>query len=230
MGGANVSVTKDSIINNVILTIEQPGMPPMVLTAESDLKFVDSIPAPAFDAGDRKKYDSIEDILAEMDAPEMGGEDESELVGNTAPDFTLSVFGGSEKVTLSELQGSVVVLDFWATWCPPCRKGLPYLSEFTQWCNDEGLPVKVFAVNVEGGSPESDRKKVEKFWKDKKFVMQVLMGGDDKKLNDNYKIGGIPATFIIAQDGTIFENHVGFSTEMLDNLKASVTKALVCFR
>jgi thiol-disulfide isomerase/thioredoxin len=225
MGTVDVSVTKDSIIKDVTMTLVRPDGPSMELTAESNLSFVTDIPELTFDSTNLTKYDSIDEMFGEM-PDEMPGEDEGSLVGKQAPDFTLSTLDASENVTLSSFKGSVVVLDFWATWCRPCIKGLPYLNEFTVWAEEQNLPVKVFAVNIEGGSNESARTKVEKFWAGKDYKMTVLIGSADKKLSDDYQIGGIPVTFVIAPDGTIIEHHVGYSDGMVDTLKALVAKAL----
>ena len=148
MGGVAIHVSADNTIDRVVMTIEQPGMPVMEMVAVAEVAFKDAMPAVSFDAGDRKKYESLEAIFAEMDggSGEEGG-DEAGLIGKTAPDFTFATLEGGE-VTLSDLKGEIVILDFWATWCGPCKLGLPLLNEFDAWAQKEGLNVKVFALNV----------------------------------------------------------------------------------
>ena len=224
MGTIDIFVTNTNTIDKVVMGISQPGMPTMEVTAVADLKFVKSIPSVSFDAGDRKKYDSMEAIFAEMEEEEASGE--AGLVGKTAPDFTLTTLAGDE-VTLSDLKGEVVILDFWATWCGPCKLGLPLLNEFDTWAQEQGLKVKVFALNVwEGEDAAVVKKTVEKFWTDKKYNTSVLLGSGDKALPKNYGVTGIPATFVIGIDGTVLESHIGYDKNMVETLKKSVADAL----
>ena len=229
MGSVAITVTPELTVSNVVLTIIQPGMPEMELKAEAVTEIVKEIPAVMFDSGDRKKYDSIEAIIAESNTPSVGapGEEEAELSGETAPDFTLASLDGTSEVTLSKLKGTVVVLDFWATWCGPCKRGLPMLNEFDTWAKEEGLNVKVYAVNVwERGDAAAVKEKVSKFWIDNKYSAPVLMGSSDDKLTDNYGVSGIPTTVIIGLDGRVSTTHVGFSADMVDVLKKDVAAAL----
>jgi len=119
MGSIDVAVTSDYQVNSVIMTIEQPGMDAMELKMSADVAFVKDIPVVAFEAGDRQKYATIDELFGDAEDFSDEGPEEKSLKGKPAPDFTLASMDGSGDVTLSSLKGEVVVLDFWecmGTW------------------------------------------------------------------------------------------------------------------
>ena len=146
--------------------------------------------------------------------------------GDAAPDFTLSTLDDQE-VTLSDLRGSAVVLDFWATWCPPCRRGLPKLQEFATWAEQEGVAVKVFAVDMgeKVRTKEQKRRKVQQFWQSQGFTMPTLMDYDSK-VAQAFEVDSIPHTVVIGPDGKLWKVHIGFNPGMVEVLKRETADAL----
>ena len=122
-------------------------------------------------------------------------------VGEKAPDFTLQTLEG-ETVKLSDYRGKKVFLNYWATWCPPCREEMPEMQRFHEAYEDE---VVILAVN--GTGSEKSREDVKKFVAENDFTFPILM---DKELEINqiYQILSIPTTYFIGTDGVIQEPRI----------------------
>ena len=122
--------------------------------------------------------------------------------GSPAPDFTLKNLDGS-NLQLSSLRGKAVIVDFWDTWCPPCRKAMPHLQELSVEYSDELVVVGV-ALGREGED------KVRKFTQDRGLTFEMVMFNNDPQLIKNFGgIPSIPTTFLIDGDGVIREKWVG---------------------
>ncbi|MCX5641017.1 MAG: TlpA disulfide reductase family protein [Planctomycetota bacterium] len=176
----------------------------------------------SFDAGKRVSVAKLEDLFtppADEPAPGITVKD-----GQAAPLGVLTMLDG-KTLDLASLKGKVVVIDFWATWCGPCRKGLPLLQTFADQMkgNDK---VAIYAVNVwEQQKGDELTKKVTDFWTKQAFTMNVAMD-PEAKLIMQYGFQGIPACIIIGADGMLVSSHMGYDPEMVSKLTTDVNKAL----
>jgi peroxiredoxin len=121
----------------------------------------------------------------------------------TAPDFTLKDADG-RTVHLSDYRNKVVLLDFWATWCGPCKVEIPWFTEFERKHKDRGFAVLGVSMD-EGGWTE-----VKPFLKDLSVNYRVVMG-DDRTAEQFGGIEALPTTFLIDRNGRIASTHVGLS-------------------
>ena len=142
----------------------------------------------------------------------------SELEGKAAPAFSIKDMN-DKTVSLKDLKGKVVVMDLWATWCPPCRASLPHLDKLYEETKDKG--VSVFAVNV-----QEDKEDVANFIKQTNLKTPVLLDADGA-VSQAYKASGIPQTVVIGKDGKVTKVIVGFGGEpTARELKNAVEAAL----
>lgn len=117
-----------------------------------------------------------------------------------APDFTLPEIGGN-VLQLSSLRGKVVLLDFWATWCDPCREEIPHFVELQRKYGSDGL--QIVGVSMDD-SIDPVRPFAEKFH----INYPVVMG--NAKVGELYGgVLGLPIAFIIGRDGRIYRKHIG---------------------
>ncbi|MFZ3100663.1 MAG: TlpA disulfide reductase family protein [Desulfitobacteriaceae bacterium] len=139
-------------------------------------------------------------------------------IGLTAPNFTLKDLNGN-IVKLSDFRGKPVYLNFWASWCPPCKAEIPEIQQFYQQNKDK---VAVLAVNLTFNDKLSD---VVKLLKDSNANFPVLLDTNaNSSVADAYQVYGIPASFFIDKNGLIRETHVGGMTLVM--LQEAIKKAL----
>lgn len=136
-------------------------------------------------------------------------------VGKTI-DFTLEQMGGG-KVTLSEQKGKVVLVDFWATWCGPCRTAIPYLVNMYNNYQDQGLLIL-------GISLDEQRSELDKFTKEQPIPYPILYG--NKEIAKAYEVQGIPTLVVFDKKGKYAFREVGFSEENIDSLQKKVIELL----
>jgi thiol-disulfide isomerase/thioredoxin len=135
-----------------------------------------------------------------------------------APDFTLKSLDGKTEYTLSELQGKVVYLDFWASWCGPCRRAFPDLISLHEEYKDEGF--MVLAVSLD--------RKVEaavKFMEQQKASFPAVFD-EMGKIATRYGVRSIPTAFLIDAKGMVVQSSVGFDPNKVDKLKATIEELL----
>jgi len=116
-------------------------------------------------------------------------------VGDTAPDFSLEDLAG-EKIELEDFRGKVVLLDFWSTKCPPCRKAMPHLQELHEKYKDKGLVVLGVSLDV-------NKRVVERFLQAVKCDFLILMDPQGRQTGSLYRIRFIPTTLIVDKKGII---------------------------
>ncbi len=140
------------------------------------------------------------------------------LEGAMAPTFTLPDVSGVPVDMARHLGKDVVVLDFWASWCPPCRKGLPAVDGMAK--TFAGQPVAVYAVNImEGEALVTD------FATSTGLQLPILM---DKTgiVAEDYGVTGIPQTVVIDQTGRVHAIHVGLGLRFQATLESQVQTLL----
>ena len=153
------------------------------------------------------------------DAP--GGEREQPQlkakVGEKALDFTLTGLDGAQ-FSLEGLKGKVILLDFWATWCGPCKQVMPTIQKIADEYKDKD--VAVFGVNTW----ERGEGAAKKYMESKGFTYPCLLAGDE--LAKSYEVPGIPTLLVIGKDGMIVLAEVGMAPDGGKALRAAIDEAL----
>ena len=133
-----------------------------------------------------------------------------------APEFTLKDSNG-KPVKLSDYRGKAVVLDFWATWCGPCKVEIPWFVEFQQKYKDRGLVV----LGVASG--DEDWSVIQPFAKQMRINYPLVLGNDTTA--DLYGgIEALPTTFIIDREGRIAKIHIGLASK--EDFQNAIEKVL----
>jgi len=133
----------------------------------------------------------------------------------SAPDFTLKTLEDQE-ITLSRLKGKVVLLDFWATWCAPCRESIPHLIQLHKTYQEKGL--EVIGMNVDKGDIDI----VRRFVKSMDIPYPIALTPDD--VTTNYGVTGLPTALLIDKSGKVRQKFMGFNTEISKEMTTTVTE------
>ena len=134
-----------------------------------------------------------------------------------APDFSLADLDGN-TVTLEQMRGRVVLLNFWGTWCGPCRKEIPDFINLMKKYNQDGL--EIIGVTLTSGPPENIRAFADKWGINYKLLTDIK-GNETQTVTALYgqatgkRITGIPTTFIIDREGIIQKRYVGPRSESI---------------
>jgi peroxiredoxin len=141
-------------------------------------------------------------VLAAVSGCSTGEADTAE-----APDFTLEDLRGN-SVTLSDYRGKVVLLDFWATWCPPCRRSIPEMVDLQERYGEEGLVI--LGVSLDDPARASDEFLRE--FKDANRMNYTVLRGNQAVVADYFgdERFSIPTLFVVNRQGRIVDKHVGF--------------------
>lgn len=131
-------------------------------------------------------------------------------VGGVAPDFTLKNMQ-DEEVTLSDLRGQVVLVNFWATWCPPCRQEMPSMEKLYEYL--EGQEFEMLAINVEENGPEA----VARFLEERSHSFPILFD-PQAQAQRLYNVTKYPESFVVDKNGIVVEHVVGAIDWMQPNV------------
>jgi len=140
-----------------------------------------------------------------------------EVKGKVAPDFALQDLEG-KQVKLSDFRGKAVLLNFWATWCGPCKVEMPWFVELQKQYGPQGLQIVGVALD------DSGRDAIQKYANDMGVNYTILQGQDS--VGDAYGAIGLPTTYFIDRDGKIIDSASGLvsRSEIEDNIKKALAE------
>lgn len=140
--------------------------------------------------------------------------------GKEPPNFELPTLSG-ENVKLSDYKGKIVILNFWASWCGPCKVEMPHMQNYYK-NNKDAANVEIIAVNMTS-EERGGQKSIQKFVEEYGLTFPILLDSDGKVM-DLYNIITIPTTYVISTDGVISQKILGpmdekMINELVENLR-----------
>ena len=159
-------------------------------------------PQPYVELAELVRYEHVQATLDDQQFAAAVSKIEADNKSREQADFTLTGLGG--KIwTLKEQHGKVVVLNFWATWCPPCRKEMPDLESLYQQFKDQGLVILAIS--------DEDTGKVAPFIAEQKVTYPILLD-PGRKVHELFQIEGIPKTFVYDRTGKLVAQSIDMRT------------------
>jgi len=145
------------------------------------------------------------------------GPAKGQLIGNLAPDFELQTLDG-KSLKLSDLRGKAVLLNFWATYCGPCKIEMPWFVELQKEYGPQGF--QIVGVANDDASTED----IAKFAKEMGINYPILIGKDS--VSDSYKVSVLPTTFFLDRDGKLIAREFGLVSRsvFVDHIKKAMSQ------
>lgn len=171
-----------------------------------------------------KGYEEYYSKLVKSSAVEIKNKLSAELLNNKAPEIELKDLEGN-TVSLAKLKGKIVILDFWATWCGPCKASFPAMQKAVDTYKNNKDIVFLFINTFE--NVKDKKQNAKKFIDKMKYTFHVLLDEENKAAND-YGVGGIPTKVVIGKDGNIkFKKSGGssFEEELLTEIATMIELA-----
>ena len=159
-------------------------------------------PRPYVELAELVRYEHVQAALDDPQFAAAVSKIETDNQRREQADFTLADLGG-KSWTLKEERGKVVVLNFWATWCPPCRKEMPDLETLYQQFKNQGLVILAIS--------DEDAGKVKPFITQQKVTYPILLD-PQRKVNELFQIEGIPKTFVYDRNGKLVAQSIDMRT------------------
>lgn len=128
------------------------------------------------------------------------------------------VTSAADSLQLSDYRGKVLVVDFWASWCVPCRRSFPWMNEMQEKYGDDGLVI--VAVNLDNETSDA-----AEFLRHYPAAFKISYD-PERKLAREFGVEAMPSSFLIDREGNIIERHLGFKTGQTDDYEAAVVSAL----
>ena len=134
------------------------------------------------------------------------------------PPLEFNISTGGESFPVSKHRGEVLYIDFWATWCGPCRDSFPWMAEMQTKYKTDGL--KIIALSL-----DTDHDLAREFAEE--LAANFTIGFDDKgEIADLFKVKGMPTSVLIDREGRVISKHEGFNEGKKDEYEAAIVKAL----
>lgn len=140
-------------------------------------------------------------------------------VGEPAPAYAAPMLAG-DTVSLADLRGDAVVLNVWATWCPPCREEMPGLQALQEQFADQGL--RVVAVSIDSRSAAGE---VRDFVESNGITFTILHDADER-VTRTFRAVGVPETYLIDREGRLVRRWIGKIDPQAEPIQAAVREAL----
>jgi thiol-disulfide isomerase/thioredoxin len=137
--------------------------------------------------------------------------------GALSPDVMLSALAGDKTVNLSAQKGKLIYVDFWASWCVPCKKSFPFMNELHQRFGDQGL--EIMAINMDENIADA-----EKFLS--KYPAEFSLFKGTSEIAKTFNVPGLPVAYLIDENGIVIDKHIGFNDRKAKKVITQITTLL----